>query len=671
MINKILIANRGEIAVRILRTCKRLGIRSVAVYSDADRQSFHKQMSDEAVYIGPAHARDSYLNMGKIVEAALKTQCDAIHPGYGFLSENAEFARRAQNVGLIFIGPPPDAIGIMGDKIASKELAISSCIPVIPGHMDAVANEEDAFTIAETIGYPILLKAVAGGGGKGMRIVRSTSEVEAAFSACRQEARKAFGDGRIFIERFIERPRHIEVQILADSLGNVIHLGERECSIQRRYQKIIEESPSPALSPESRDAICRAACNLARKAGYVNAGTVEFIYDANGSFYFMEMNTRLQVKHPVTEALTGLDLVELQIRIASGEPLPLKQQDVRIKGWAMEARLCAEDPQRNFLPATGLITRYAEPRGPNVRVDSGIQLGSRIGIYYDSLLAKVIVHATTRDEARIGLIEALNGFHIEGVVNTIDFATSVLCQPAFEQGDLSTRFIEEHFDGARPKTQPNPDYLLLSAIAATLIYHVRNIAVRESLSPAKTGFGMSRPDHNVIRYKIRAEAEEDVFDVRLSGSLKESLWKFQVNGQNYNVETPPFELYRRRLKLKINGRIHRFRIAVESPYLRVAFSGINSLFEIMTPREYFLMRYMPKRKEKPPKNKLICPMPGMVVSIFVSRGDRVFRGQNLLVLESMKMETGVAAPMDGIVAEICVAPGRKVEVGDTLMKFEP
>ena len=668
MIDKILIANRGEIAVRILRTCRRLNIAAVVVYSEADRHSLHVQLADQAICIGPASARESYLNKDKIIEAALNARCSAIHPGYGFLSENAEYARRILSAGLIFIGPPPAVISLMGDKLSAKELSISAGIPVIPGHMEAVANEEDAFTIAETIGYPLLFKAAAGGGGKGMRIVRQAGEVETAFAVCRQEARKAFDDGRIFIERYIERPRHIEVQILADAEGNIVHLGERECSIQRRHQKILEESPSPALTPESRSAMCQAACSLASKAGYVNAGTVEFIYDTNGSFYFLEMNTRLQVEHPVTEALTGLDLVEQQIRIASGKPLPFSQDEVQIKGWAMEARICAEDPHRNFLPATGMITRYAEPRGPNIRVESGIQIGSQIGIYYDSLLAKVIAYGTTREEARVSLIEALNGYHIEGVINTLDFTASVLCQPAFERGDLSTRFLEEHFEGARPKTPPDADHLRLTALAAALIYHVRMIAIRESIRPAATGYGFPRPERKTSRYKVKSE--NDVFDVRLSGSLKENRWSFKVNGQNYEVESPPFELYRRRLKLEINGRTRRFRIMIEPPYLRVAFSGINRLFDVMTPKEYFLMHYMPPRPVKPPENQLFCPMPGMVVDVLVGKGARVFRGQSLILLESMKMESGVASPVDGIVSEICVAAGQAVEVGNVLMRFE-
>lgn len=667
MIEKMLISNRGEIAARIIRTCKRLNIATVAVYSDADRHSLHKQMADDSVYIGNSPARESYLNASKLIDAALSTGCRAVHPGYGFLSENAQFARQVTASGLVFIGPPAGVIARMGDKIAAKELAIEAGVPVIPGHMDALANEYDALAVAESIGFPVLLKPAGGGGGKGMRVVRCAAEVEAAFNVCRQETHKAFADNRIFIERYIEKPRHIEVQILADAHGNIIHLGERECSIQRRHQKILEESPSPALSTDTRRSICRAACELARKAGYVNAGTVEFILDVNGFFYFLEMNTRLQVEHPVTEAVTGLDLVECQLRIASGEPLPFGQNDITQKGWAIEARICAEDPKRNFLPSTGMITRYTEPHGEKIRVDSAIQMGSKIGIHYDSLLAKVIVHAETREEARIKLIEALNGFHIEGVINSLDFVSAILCQRAFAEGALNTRFIEEHFDGARPKIPPDSEHLYLTALSAALIHHVRMLIVRDSLKPSPPS-GFSRPEQTSCNYKVRSE--NDVFDVRLAGTIRDSRWSFQINGRNYEVDTPPFELYRRRLKLRINGREHRFRILMEPPFMRVSFSGVTRLFDVMTPKEYFLTHYMPERADKMSLNQLVCPMPGMVVSILVSKGDRVFRGQNLILLESMKLESGVASPVDGIVGEICISAGQAVKADDILMKFD-
>lgn len=668
MFDKILIANRGEIAVRIIRTCRRLGIATVAVYSDADRQSPHRLIADQSVYIGASPAGESYLRSDKIIAAAVSTGCQAIHPGYGFLSENAQFARQVASAGLVFIGPPAEIIALMGEKIAAKDLAIKAGVPVIPGQMDAVGDDEEALAVAETIGYPLLFKPAAGGGGKGMRIVYNSSDVEKALAACRQETRKAFGDSRIFIERYIEKPRHIEVQIVADTHGNVIHLGERECSIQRRYQKIIEESPSPALSPELRQKICSYSCDLARKAGYVSVGTIEFILDTNGSFYFLEMNTRLQVEHPVTEAVTGLDLVELQLSVAAGEPLPVKQTDVAFNGWAIEARICAEDAARSFLPCTGMITRYAEPRGHNIRVDSYVQMGSKIGIYYDSLLSKVIATGKTREDARISLIEALNGYHIEGVTNNIDFVNAILGHPEFAKGHLNTLFISEHFDQATPKIPPDPENLLLTALAASLIYHVRVIAVRESLRPISSTIGRQNLENKPYRYKIKSE--DDVFDVRLNGKLGERNWFFQVNGRDYDVETPDFELYRRRLKLKINGQLHRFRIQIERTSMRVAFSGITRLFDVLTPREYFLMHYMPKRTEKTATHVISCPMPGLVVEVLVNKGERVYRGQNLIILESMKMESGVASPADGIVEKVLVSAGQAVEVGDILIQFE-
>jgi len=669
MFDKILIANRGEIAVRIIRTCKRLGIGTLAVYSDADSRSLHVQLADEAVYIGGAHAHESYINAEKIISIALSTGCRAVHPGYGFLSESAQFSRSVAAAGLTFVGPPAKAIALMGDKIASKELAVRAGVPVIPGHTDALSEVSDALTVAESIGYPVLLKPAAGGGGKGMRIVFSPDQMEAALAASRQETRKAFGDSRVFIERLIAQPRHVEVQILADSHGNIVHLGERECSIQRRYQKIIEESPSPAVSEDLRCRMGRAACELARKAGYVNAGTVEFVLDPQGGFYFLEMNTRLQVEHPVTELVTGLDLVALQLRIAGGEALPFDQEGVIFSGWAMEARICAEDPAKNFIPSTGMITRYAEPRGKGLRVDSGVRTGSQISVYYDSLLAKVISHGQERDEARKRLIDALNGYHIEGVTTNIDFANNVLCHPDFAKGEMTTGFIDQHFEAHRPKEAPDPERLRLASLAATLIYHVRMVAVRDSLRPMVSRIGGKRAAGETHRYITRAE--NDVFDVTLEGSNADRLWTIHVDSNKYAVETPEFEFYRRRLKLNINGRIHRFRMRIEHSFIFTAFSGICKQFEVYTPREWELMSHMPERVDRPPDNVLVCPMPGLVVDIPVKKGERVFRGQNLVVLESMKMESGVASPMDGLIAEIRVTVGQAVAAGDMLIGFKP
>lgn len=668
MFDKILIANRGEIAVRIIRSCKRLGIGAVAVYSDADSRSLHVQTADESVHIGGPRAQDSYLDAEKMIAAALSTGCRAVHPGYGFLSENARFARSVAAAGLVFIGPPAKAIDTMGDKLASKELAAKAGVPVIPGHADALEGEDEAQAAADGIGYPVLLKPAAGGGGKGMRIVRVPAEMKAALAASRQETRKAFGDSRIFMERYIEQPRHVEIQILADSFGNVLHLGERECSIQRRYQKIIEESPSPAVSEALRQRMGRAACDLARNAGYVNAGTVEFVLDAQGEFYFLEMNTRLQVEHPVTELVTGLDLVELQMRVAAGERLPFDQDGVVFNGWAMEARICAEDPERGFIPSTGMITRYAEPRGNAIRVDSGVHTGSNIGVYYDSMLAKVICHGRDREEARLRLVEALNGYHIEGVVTNIDFANSILCHPEFAEGNLTTGFIDRHFESSQPKTPPDRRAFELAALAAALIYHVRMVAVQESLRPMVSRIGGKKTVVREHRYTVRSGNE--VLDVVLEGVTAGRLWNIHVGPNTYAVETPEFEFYRRRLNLNIDGRVHRFRLRLEQSFIFVAFSGITRVFEIYTPREWDLMKYMPARAERPPDNVLVCPMPGLVVAVPVKQGERVFRGQTMVVLESMKMESDVASPVDGVVAEVRGAVGQAVEAGDVLIRFQ-
>lgn len=668
MFDKILIANRGEIAVRIIRTCKRLGIRTVAVFSEADSRGLFCQMADEALPIGGAQARDSYLDTEKIVAAAMAGQCRAVHPGYGFLSENPHFARAVEAAGLVFIGPPPAAIAALGEKLTAKELAVKAGVPVIPGHGDALKDEAEALAVADAIGYPVLLKPAAGGGGKGMRIVQTPEEMETALAASRQEARKAFGDSRIFMERYIENPRHIEVQVLADAHGNVVHLGERECSIQRRYQKIIEESPSPAVSEQLRRRMGAAACDLARKAGYVNAGTVEFVLDGQGHFYFLEMNTRLQVEHPVTEMVTGLDLVELQLRIAGGEPLPFGQDEVVLDGWAMEARICAEDPAKAFMPSTGMITRYSEPRGADVRVDSGFGTGGAISPYYDSLLAKVICRGRDREAARTALVEALNGYHIEGVLTNIDFVGSVLCHPEFLQGNLSTDFIQRHFEGSQSLTPPNAGHLRHMALAAALIYHVRSEAVRDSLRPAVSPIGGRRIDPGSRSYTVKAE--KALFDVRLEGDSLSRHWIFHVNGTVYMVETPELEFYRRRLKLKIDNQIHRFRLRIEESFVVVSFSGVTRLFEIYSPKEWEAMRFMPERTERRARNVLACPMPGLVVAVLVGKGDRVFKGQNLVMLESMKMETGVASPVDGVVADVRVQAGQPVEAEQTLLLFE-
>jgi propionyl-CoA carboxylase alpha chain len=668
MFKKILIANRGEIAVRIIRTCKRLDIRTVAVYSEADARSLHVQEADEAVLVGKARSTESYLVAEKIIDAAIKTGCQAIHPGYGFLSENAQFCEKVCQSGMVFIGPPASAIATLGDKIASKSLALKSGVPVVPGHIGMLSGLKEAEVIAEQIGYPVLLKPAAGGGGKGMRIVSGRKDMGAAFSACQEETRKAFGDHLLFIERYIANPRHIEIQILADQHGNVIHLGERECSIQRRYQKIIEETPSPAVDPALRLKMGGMACSLAREAGYTNAGTVEFILDEDRNIYFLEMNTRLQVEHPVTELVTGLDLVELQLKIACGEELPIRQEDVSFNGSAIEARICAEDPSRNFLPATGMITRYASPRGRSIRVDSGIGAGSVVSVYYDSLLSKVISWGETREGARIALINALNGYHIEGVITNVDFVNLILNHPAFAAGELSTRFIEQHFDDEKTKIPPPTERIILMAIATTLVYHNRRKLIRDSLKPMKAHVGGLEKPRSWYLYMVKGEA--DVVELRLQENPDLRTWTILADGKHYQVITPELEYYRRRIKLNINGQSQMFRLQFRGNFFQAAFCGINRIFEVYSPREWELAQFMPKVQKRVLDNVLECPMPGLVVDIRVQKGNLVYRGQELVIVESMKMESGVASPCDGEVLEILVEKGQAVDTGNILMRFK-
>lgn len=669
MFPKILIANRGEIAVRIIATCKRMGIGTVAVFSETDFRSLHVTCADEAVELGGARPAESYLNKEKIIAAALSTGCRAIHPGYGFLSENAAFAEMAEAAGVTFIGPPATVIAALGDKIAAKQLARAAGVPTVPGHMRAVRSVQEAQDVADAVGYPVLLKPAAGGGGKGMRTVARPEDLASALSLCQQETRKAFGDESIFIERCIPKPRHIEIQVMADSNGNVVHLGERECSIQRRYQKIIEESPSCAVDETLRRRMGAMACELARKAGYVNAGTVEFILDPGGDVYFLEMNTRLQVEHPVTELVTSRDLVELQLRIADGEPLPFTQEEVTFAGWAIEARICAEDPARGFIPSVGLITRYAAPRGDHVRVDSGIAAGSTIGVFYDPMLAKVITWGPDRETARKRMIQALNGYHVEGVLTNVDFANRVITHPAFVRGELSTDFIAEHLTDETRQIDPPVEWLHYMAVAATLIHNLRENLIRNSLLPLKPRVGSATHLPQSFDYVVKSNG--NVFNLHLQKESREFDWQIRVDHAAYAVTTPPLEFYRRRLKLTINGETHHFRLRYSGNFIEVAFCGIIRVFEVYHPREWELARFMPPPVTKQLDNVLECPMPGLIVEIKVKPGERVFRGQELVIIESMKMESAVASPCDGLVESVEAESGDAVETGTVLVTFKP
>jgi propionyl-CoA carboxylase alpha chain len=668
MFEKILVANRGEIAIRIIRTCKRLNIKTVAVFSEIDSRSLHVREADEAVYLGPSPSKSSYLLKEKVIEAAVQHGCQAIHPGYGFLSENAEFADAVVQAGLVFIGPSSKVISTLGDKIAAKDVAIRAGVPVVPGHNKPLTDIKTIREIADEVGYPVLLKPAAGGGGRGMRIVTAPKELAPSLKSAQDETRKAFGDDRIFLERYITVPRHIEIQIMADQHGRVISLGERECSIQRRYQKVIEEAPSQAVDEKLRQRMGEMACALAREAGYSNAGTVEFILDRHGDFFFMEMNTRLQVEHPVTEMVTRLDLVELQLRVAAGEPLPITQEDVKIKGWSIEARICAEDPARNFLPSTGLVTRYAPLRGKNVRLDSGIEPGSFISVYYDSLLSKVISWGETREDARRTLVHALNRYRIEGLITNSDFVNAILNHPAFIRGELSTGFIDEHFEEGAARIEPPMERLEIMAIAATMVYHNRKNLVRESLKPMTTKVGPSHKQEQWQRYVVKGE--NNIFEVELLGDMNSPNWTFKVNGTDFKVVSPVFEFYRRRLKLNINEQDQYFRLQYHGNFIWTAFCGTARVFEIYKPREWELSQFMPKREKAGHDKNLISPLPGMVVDILVSEGDRVYRGQDLIIIESMKMECGVSSPRDGMVEEVNADIGKAVETGDLLITFK-
>jgi len=667
MFEKILIANRGEIAIRIIRTCRKLNVKTVAVYSDIDTRSLHVREADEAVHIGPSPSPSSYLVHEKIINAALAQGCQAIHPGYGFLSENSEFAAAVVKAGLVYIGPSSEVIAALGDKISAKNIAMKAGVPVVLGHNLPIVDIEEIRALAAEIGYPVLLKPAAGGGGRGMRLAATPDELESALHSAQDETRKAFGDDRIFLERFIINPRHIEIQIMADKHGNVVSLGERECSIQRRYQKVIEEAPSMAVDAALRSRMGEMACALARQAGYSNAGTVEFIMDNNRNFFFMEMNTRLQVEHPITEMVTSLDLVELQLRVAAGEHLPISQKDVSIKGWSIEARICAEDSSRNFLPSTGLITRYSNLRGRNIRLDSGVEAGSFISVYYDSLLSKVISWGETREAARTTLINALNRYHVEGVTTNLNFANSILNHPAFIKGELTTGFIEEYYEDGEAKVEPPMEQLEAMVIATTVVYHNRKNLVRESLKPMAAKVGLSHKPAQLHSYVVKGN--KNIFEVELQGQLSDRDWSVKINGKEYAVVAPVFEFYRRRLKLSINGVDQYFRLQYRQNFIWTAYSGITRIFEIYTPREWELAQYMPKEKKDAHENELLSPLPGMVVNILVKKGDRVYRGQDLVVIESMKMESGVSSPCDGVVDNVTATIGKAVETDEVLITF--
>ena len=661
MFAKILIANRGEIACRIIATARRMGIASVAVYSDADRDARHVLLADEAVQIGPAAPGESYLAMDKIVAACRASGAGAVHPGYGFLAENAEFVRQVRAAGLTFIGPGPEAIAAMGDKIASKKLAIAAGVHTIPGHNEVIAEAAAAVRIARELGYPVMIKAAAGGGGKGMRVARNDAEARDGFASCRAEAMTSFGDDRVFIEKFIADPRHIEIQVLGDAHGNVVHLFERECSIQRRHQKVIEEAPSPFLDEATRRAMGEQAVALAKAVNYQSAGTVEFVVGKDRDFYFLEMNTRLQVEHPVTEMITGLDLVELMIRVAAGEPLPFRQDEIQLSGWAIECRINAEDPLREFLPAVGRIVRYQPPEtvAGSVRVDTGVYEGGEIPLEYDSLIAKLICHGATRDAAIAKTRDALNAFVIRGVSSNIAFQAALTRHPRFAQGRLTTGFIAEEFpDGFHGPELPPADAQLLVVVAAAVhrIYLERASRIEGQVPGHELRIG---EDFVVIsphaEHEVHIRRVKEGCDVRLDGITRElrSHWRFGDILMHGTCDAAPFCLQVERPGLKY----------------RLSFMGVRIEFAVLPRRAAQLLRMMPRKLPPDLSQFLLSPMPGLLVELAVTPGQQVQAGERLAVIEAMKMQNLLRAERDGIVAELLAAPGDILAVDQPILCF--
>jgi propionyl-CoA carboxylase alpha chain len=661
MFKKILIANRGEIACRIIRTARHMGIRTVAVYSDADRHSLHVRMADEAVHIGPAPSAQSYLLAERIIGACKETGADAVHPGFGFLSERATFAEALEKAGITFIGPGVHAIKSMGDKITSKLLAQKAGVSTIPGFTGTIESADHSVKIAKEIGYPVMLKASAGGGGKGMRIVRSDAECREGFLRATNEAVAAFGDGRVFAEKFIEDPRHVEIQVLADKHGNVIYLGERECSIQRRHQKVLEEAPSPLLDEKTRKAMGEQAVALARAVDYLSAGTVEFVTDQQRNFYFLEMNTRLQVEHPVTEMVTGVDLVELMIRVAAGEKLPLAQKDVKLRGWALEARVYAEDPFRNFLPSTGRLTRYRPPlQTPHVRVDTGIEEGSEVSMYYDPMIAKLVTHGDTREEAIARMQDALDAYYIRGVSHNISFLNAVISKDRFRKGRLSTGFIaEEYPDGFHPSDVPHDDPGLMIALAATV--HRRFMDRAAKLS-GQLPSHERRVGSDFVVIVNREHHPAHVLPA-------EGGYEIRLDGTPYHVVTA-WQMGQPLLKAEVNGQ--RACVQVDRVGLRYRLfhrgSQIDAL--VVTPGTAAMERLM-LAKQPPDLSKfLLSPMPGLLKRLAVKVGDEIKAGEELAVVEAMKMENSLRASDDVVVSKILATEGQSLAVDQPILAFE-
>ena len=676
MIKKILIANRGEIACRVIKTARKMGIQTVAVYSDADRDALHVKMADEAIHIGPPPANQSYIVIDKIMDAIRASGADAVHPGYGFLSERAEFAERLAKEGVAFIGPPASAIEAMGDKITSKKLAAEAGVSTVPGYMGLIADADEAVKISGEIGYPVMIKASAGGGGKGMRIAWNDAEAREGFQSSKNEAANSFGDDRLFIEKFVTQPRHIEIQVLADSHGNAIYLGERECSIQRRNQKVIEEAPSPFLDEATRKAMGEQAVALSKAVNYASAGTVEFIVDGDRNFYFLEMNTRLQVEHPVTELITGIDLVEQMIRVAAGEKLSITQDDVKLNGWAMESRLYAEDPYRNFLPSIGRLTRYRPPQegtgedGTIVRNDTGVFEGGEISMFYDPMIAKLCTWAPKRIEAIDAMADALDRFEVEGIGHNLPFLSAVMDHPRFRSGAITTAFIAEEypegFAGVTPEAGALEDLVAVAAacnhvsetratqISGAMDNHRRVVGPNWTIVVEREEFPVTITENGDGSYTVAAREGED--GTALSAPRKVALgaWK------------PGAPL----IEASVDGKSLAVKVDPTLQGVRLRQRGAEVVLSCLTPRQAMAARLMPEKIPADTSKMLLCPMPGLVVSIAVEEGQTVEAGQTLATVEAMKMENVLKAERKGVVKTIAAKPGDSLAVDEIIMEFE-
>jgi len=665
MFKKILIANRGEIACRVIKTAKKMGIATVAIYSDADRNALHVKMADEAVHIGPSPANQSYIVIDKVMDAIKQTGAEAVHPGYGFLSENSKFAEALEAAGVVFIGPPKGAIEAMGDKITSKKLAQEADVSTVPGYMGLIADADEAVKISNEVGYPVMIKASAGGGGKGMRIAWNDEEAREGFQSSKNEAANSFGDDRIFIEKFVTQPRHIEIQVLCDSHGNAVYLHERECSIQRRNQKVIEEAPSPFLDEETRAAMGAQSVALAQAVGYTSAGTVEFIVDGDRNFYFLEMNTRLQVEHPVTELITGVDLVEQMIRVAAGEKLPFAQKDLKINGWAMESRLYAEDPYRNFLPSIGRLTRYRPPveearKTRAVRNDTGVFEGGEISMFYDPMIAKLCTWAPDRAAAIEEMRLALDGFELEGIGHNLPFLAAVYDHPKFTSGEMTTAFIEEEYpDGFEGAALPEETLQRIAAATSAMnrVSEIRRTRVSGRMDNHERKVGS---DWVVTlqgaRYDVDIAADEDGATVG-------------IGDDTYRVEsnwTPGQPLAR----LMVDGTPLVLKVAKIPGGFRVRYRGADLPVHVRDPRQAELAALMPEKVAPDTSKLLLCPMPGLIVKVDVAVGDEVQEGQALCTVEAMKMENILRAERKGVVSKVNAAAGDSLAVDDIIMEFE-